>query len=546
MKIRRFFAPDIKQAMRLVREAQGPDAVILSNRKVDGGVEIVAAVDFDENLLSSSATKDSATTAEAAPETAPNTTRTPSSARVASQLGMFRSAAQAASEQKPSPTGTPKATPMTKPTSATPSSAQAPRPATTTPQPTSAAKPATTSQATVTSLTKPVAAKTSTPPSPPRSVTPPSRVPSYNPPEARIPAGSKWPSVGSETDAADDDGDYGSSTRRIGTESQRTSPRAAEIHWAQDPVMVDMRRELKELRGLLEHQLSGLAWAETTRRTPVQAQLLRTMTEMGLSMALARELATTVSGLEEFDTAWRHAMGLLAERLTVEEDTILEQGGIIALVGATGVGKTTTVAKLAAHYAMRHGRDRVALITTDNYRIGSQEQLRTFARILGVPMRAASDAAELAEILAGLTDYGLVLIDTAGLSQRDLRIEEQFATLRGVGREIRSYLVLSAITQRAGLEEVIGVFGEMGVAGCILTKLDEAASLGEVLSAVIQHKLPVAYLGVGQRVPEDLNPARAHSLVSRAVALLQHHVPDIEEESLAMAFGSTHRYAAAI
>ena len=542
MKIRRFFAPDIRQAMRLVREAQGPDAVILSNRKVDGGVEIVAAVDFDETLLSPATSGDGASTTQATAPQAP-------SARVASQLGMFRTAAQATSEQPPATPSAPRSAPTPKPAAAAPSLPPTPRlPATA--QPAAGVKSMTANLAAPTALNKPTASKPSTPtPTPlPQTATkaPPARVPSYNPPEARIPAGSKWPNVGNHINETDEDGDIDHQDHRIGTESQRTLPRSAEILWTQDPVLVDMRRELKELRGLLEHQLSGLAWAETTRRTPVQAQLLRALTEMGLTMSLARELSSTVSGLEEFDTAWRHTMGLLAERLTVEEDNILEQGGIIALVGATGVGKTTTVAKLAAHYALRHGRDRVALITTDGYRIGSQEQLRTFARILGVPMRAANDAAELSEILAGLTDCGLVLIDTAGLSQRDLRIEEQFATLRGVGREIRSYLVLSATTQRAGLEEVIRVFGEMGVAGCILTKLDEAASLGEVLSAVVHHKLPIAYLGIGQRVPEDLIPARAHSLVSRAVALLQNHVPDIEEESLAMAFGSTPRYAAAL
>ncbi len=545
MKIRRFFAPDIRQAMRLVREAQGPDAVILSNRKVDGGVEIVAAVDFDENLLSS---QENTATPKEAPTGATPPSQGPS-ARVASQLGMFRSAAQTTSDKNPPTQTTPR--PIAKPTA--PTAAPTPR-APAAAQPTPAVKSVTppalaikpTVAATATSTGKP----TTTKPTAPNNTPPTGRVPSYNPPEARLAASDKWSAIKDEADADEEENDYGDQSgaqnRRLGTESQRTLPRSSEILWTQDPVLVGMRRELKELRGLLEHQLSGLAWSETVRRTPIQAQLLRALTEMGLSMSLARELTLPVSALGEFDTAWRHAMGLLAERLTVEEDTILEQGGIVALVGATGVGKTTTVAKLAAHYALRHGRDRVALVTTDGYRIGSQEQLRTFARILGVPMRSANDAGELSEILAGLSDYGLVLIDTAGLSQRDLRIEEQFATLREVGREIRSYLVLSATTQRAGLEEIIRVFGEMGVAGCILTKLDEAASLGEVLSAVVRHKLPVAYLGVGQRVPEDLLPARAHNLVSRAVALLQQHATDIEEESLAMAFGSTSHYAAAL
>jgi len=538
MKIRRFFAPDIRQAMRLVREAQGPDAVILSNRKVEGGVEIVAAMDFDETLLSPSATTDNgAPRIEAAPPLP--------SARTAAQIGMFQAVAQTAPTSKPMAQNMPRLTQAAKtpapvqnnmPVSRPPTPAQNPIS-----KPTAMAQNAPVAKA-PTSAAKLGGSKPATPSSfaaPAATATPPSRIPSYNPPEARISTGSTWSSVGDDTETNGQEVSYDSSNSR----RTSTAPRAADAVWTQDPVLVNMGRELKELRGLLEHQLSGLAWSETTRRTPVQARLLRALSELGLTMSLSKELTAAVSTTGEFDTAWRHAMGLLAERLTVDEDAILEQGGVVALVGATGVGKTTTVAKLAAHYALRHGRERVALVTTDGYRIGSQEQLRTFARILGVPMRTVADAGELSEALEGLSDCGLVLIDTAGMSQRDVRLSEQFATLRGAGREIRSYLVLSAITQRLGLEEVIRAFSDMEVAGCILTKLDEAASLGEVLSVVVRHKLPITYLGVGQRVPEDLLPARAHNLISRAVALLQQHAPDLEEESLAMAFGSTSRYA---
>lgn len=541
MKIRRFFAPDIRQAMRLVREAQGPDAVILSNRSVEGGVEIVAAVDFDDSMLSSSQDANQGMEAQ--------TMASQPATRAAAQIGMFRAIAQNTAPTNPTPPvaaskpapsqGIPRPAPSNKPSIPAPTS----RRPTTTVKPTqtstetkqknptvksttAAAKPTALKPANLASFTTPAAAA-------------PGRIPSYNPPEAKLPTESTW----SENELENQTSSQASDDHH--SSASRAASRSKENLWGQDPVLVDMRRELKELRGLLEHQLSGLVWSETTRRTPVQAQLLRALSELGLAMNLSRELTGAVSAVGEFDTAWRHAMGLLAERLTVDEDAILEHGGVVALVGATGVGKTTTVAKLAAHYALRHGRERVALVTTDSYRIGSQEQLRTFARILGVPMRVAADAAELSQTLEGLADCGLVLIDTAGMSQRDLRISEQFATLRagGADRGIRAYLVMSAITQRIGLEEIIRAFGKMDLAGCILTKLDEAASLGEIISVVVRHKLPVTYLGVGQRVPEDLLPARAHNLVSRAVALLQQHAPDIEEESLAMAFGNAPRYA---
>ena len=203
MKIRRFFAPDIRQAMRLVREAQGPDAVILSNRKVDGGVEIVAAVDFDETLLSPATSGDGASTTQATAPQAP-------SARVASQLGMFRTAAQATSEQPPATPSAPRSAPTPKPAAAAPSLPPTPRlPATA--QPAAGVKSMTANLAAPTALNKPTASKPSTPtPTPlPQTATkaPPARVPSYNPPEARIPAGSKWPNVGNHINETDEDGD---------------------------------------------------------------------------------------------------------------------------------------------------------------------------------------------------------------------------------------------------------------------------------------------------------------------------------------------------
>ncbi len=470
MKIRRFFAPDIRQAMRLVREAQGPDAVILSNRKVEGGVEIVAAVDFDESALGPS----SAPPASEAPRSPP-----------------------------PRPTE-----PPARPVAATPPKQQPLRP----------------------------------------------KIPAYDHPEAvDPPAPPAWPDLPEtsggrpatkkDAPATELPSDEGRSEPRRNRPSNNRLLENPDIVWSQDPVLVEMRRDIKDLRSLLEYQLSGLAWNELGRRNPIQARLLRSFMEMGLAPQFCRELADQVAQMSDFDTAWRAALGLLAERIPVTGEELLDRGGIIALVGATGVGKTTTVAKLAAHYALRHGRDQVALVTTDGYRVGAQEQLRTFGRILGVPVRVANDAAELGQAVESLGDYGLVVVDTAGMSQRDLRLSEQFTTLQNTGKDIRAYLVLSATTQLAGLTEVIRAFGTVDLLGCILTKLDEAASLGEALSVVMGHQLPVAYLGVGQRVPEDLLPARPHNLVSRAVALLQRHAPEIEEESLALAFGGTSRHA---
>lgn len=409
MKIKRYFAADMRQAIRLVREEQGPDAVILSNRKVNGGVEIVAAVDYDEALVQ-------------------------------------RMAGEA---------------PRTERYAAPPASAAA--------------------------------------------LPPPSTAESQRPPLAM---GALRPS----------------------------SP--SKIVWTQDPALVAMRQEIKTLRGMLESQLTGFAWREQAMRHPARAKLLQRLLQLGLAPLLCRELADQVPYEGDHEHHWRHALGLLARRVRVTKDDILERGGIIALVGPTGVGKTTTAAKLAARFILRHGADRVALITTDGFRIGAHQQLRTFGRLLGVAVHAANDAAELRILLEGMRDKQLVLIDTAGMSQRDVRLSEQLALLHSGAPQVRNYLVLSATAQRAALEETVRAFRNARIAGCILTKLDETVKLGEVLSVVVQQPLAVAYTSDGQCVPEDLQPARANKLVSGSVALMRKNGNDVpEEETLANAFG---------
>jgi len=199
-------------------------------------------------------------------------------------------------------------------------------------------------------------------------------------------------------------------------------------------------------------------------------------------------------------------------------------------VGSTGVGKTTSIAKLAARYVLRHGQRHVALVTTDSYRIGAHEQLMTYGRLLGIPVQVASDHNELRSTLNSLSDKRLVLIDTAGMSQRDVRLTEQFATLSDTGLPIRTLLVLSATVHPSVMDETIRAFSGVPLDGAILTKLDEAASLGGVLSAVIEQQLPLRFVTNGQRVPEDMQVARTSELIQQATALASER--DLPAESL--------------
>lgn len=389
MKMKRYFAPDMRQAIRRVREDQGPNAVILSNRRVTGGVEIIAALDYDEALVNQA-------------------------------LGAYENGAAV--------------------------------------------------------------------------------------PEA--PAGDDR--ISSDRDAAQDSG-------------------ASSIE--------SIREDLRALRDLMEAPLLQFGWGEMRKVQPLRAKLLKRLMTLGLEAALCREILDKVENSGQMDNGWAASLKLLAEMLPVADDDILSQGGVIALVGSTGVGKTTTVAKLAARFALRHGRRHVALITTDSYRIGAHEQLRTYGRILGIPVQTAGDRDELAAALNHARDRKLVLIDTAGVSQRDMHLTEKLSSLNAGAQGIRNYLVLSATAQTRVQNEVIRSFRKAGLYRCILTKIDEAGSLGGTLATLARHGLPAAYVSDGQQVPDDLHPARAEKLVKHAVELMQQHQEALTEDALAFKFG---------
>ena len=240
------------------------------------------------------------------------------------------------------------------------------------------------------------------------------------------------------------------------------------------PSLVELQRELEKLRGLVEGELSQMTLRDVADRPTVNATLYKRMSKLGVSRALCGSIVDRLPARRSLEDSWRSALSSLTGRIQVHEDGLSESNNIIALVGSTGVGKTTTIAKLAARSVLRHGGKQVALVTTDCYRIGGQEQLATFANYLGIPVVVATDAKQLEAALAKLAKKKLVLIDTAGMSQRDIRLYEQFQTLNSVGYDIETHVVLSATAQPSSLNEVVRVFGSDALTGAIITKLDEA------------------------------------------------------------------------
>lgn len=307
----------------------------------------------------------------------------------------------------------------------------------------------------------------------------------------------------------------------------------------------DMMNEIRSMRGMLEAQLAEIAWGGTPqKRNPVMALVFKEMIAAGFSATLARYMAEKVPANVKAESALNWAKAVLTRNLAVvdNENEILEKGGVFALVGPTGVGKTTTTAKLAARCVMRHGPGKLALITTDGYRIGGYEQLRIYGKILGVMVHSVKDQTDLRIALDELKGKHTVLIDTVGVSQRDKMVGEQVAMLSGTGTKVRRLLCMAATSTGETLNEVVRSYQGDGLAGCIMTKLDEAATIGSMLDVAIRQKLSLYYVANGQRVPEDLHLANQQYLVDRAFKLKRESAPfQIHDDELPLVAANSAR-----
>ena len=316
--------------------------------------------------------------------------------------------------------------------------------------------------------------------------------------------------------------------------AHESTPARGDAAWWQ------MQQELRSMRDLIENQLSGLAWQQYRAERPADAAMWRRLQRLGLDADTVADLLRRQSedprakaGRLPAREQWQKLMAALARQLPVLDDPVA-RGGVFAFVGPTGAGKTTTIGKLAARYVLEHGNADVALVTLDSFRIGAHEQLRTLGRILSVPVKIANRPAELANILYELRHCKLVLIDSAGLGANSPVLKEQLGALDALGDRLQVLQVLAVNSQRQALQAAHRCYRTGNLIGCVLTKLDEAGSLGEALSLSIANRLPLAYVANGQSIPHDLAVAQAKTLVGQAIGLARQIEAD--ESRLATSF----------
>ncbi len=394
MKIKRFVAKDMRTAIRMVQDEQGPDSVILSNRRVGDNIEVVAATDYDESLVHQAMRTDSALGGLERPMSSPATRH------------------QASPEQ---------------PLSAPPGAAR------------------------------------------------------------DAPGG-----------AARD---------------------KRQILWAQDPHMQKLEQEIGDLRSMLEGrlgQVENLAWEA---RAPQRNQAALALERIGVDVSVARAVVEKLPEAKLPVDPSGLALRMLTRRVPFLPEEAFAGHSVVALVGPTGVGKTTTIAKLAARFAMQHGTGGLSLISTDSFRIGAQEQLRTFGRLLGVPVLTAASVHELRGLVAERSNKGLVLIDTAGVGPRDGHLQQQFDALQALP-DVATLLCLAANAHCDDLLAMVSRFASCAPRACVLTKIDETRRIGASFSAAMRSQLPIAYYTDGQNVPADLHVALREPLTTLAAEQL--------------------------
>lgn len=466
MSAKRFIAADMTRALEMVRQQMGPDAVIMSSRRVKQGIEILAAMEpvagkpeispadvvidgVDTPMSSDSSWQQTLATEQAIANSSILNSVKPESPAPVSAPAAERSGAQIAEEIE-------KARDRML-----------------------AAKKA--EMIHERSLQKRVEEQEQA---------------------KKEPALSVVPSLSAKDVPSKDQADF---------ESRVVSERQQQVQ------MKALQSELADLRIMLEAQLAGVSRSEV-RTVPMLQVIEQRLQKMGISRYVAESVTEELDQNSGAQAAWREALAILSHALPTDDSDIAMEGGVFAFVGATGVGKTTTIAKLAARYVVEQGEHNVTLVTTDTYRIAAQEQLRALGRILNIQVKIVNDVQDLPMVVSSLKSCPLVLIDTAGYRHGDEQSAQQLEVLNRIDN-LKTLLVLSSTTQLQMMKASAHAHRGLNLAGCVMTKLDEAVNMGEAISLAIEHKLSVIYTTDGQSIPADIHTAKSHSMVSKAVAL---------------------------
>ncbi len=523
MKVKRIFAPDMRQAMKRVRDEIGPQAIIVSNHRIAGGVEVVAAHEQDFERAQSQF-KEDRTVRQRRESQVDILTSASRRAPVSSSLEEEKAAAQQKVLNARSRSVSEYAGVSNEPNQSLGRNKQL--------EESSYDEDLESILASLKKKkegAKKVAGHGQVSPAPVDDMTDGFADKEEQELDERYSAGlyqvdnSRAENVEQPEPEIESESLYSRRPVQRQPEPQKPQVKSVATSNSDDELIESMQAEINQLKKMLSGQLPGAYRAEekSVSNSLVVDKLAHRFDQIGLDSVFERRIKATVDPGLDLNRAWRKSLSQLVDMVPVKNHDFITRGGMIAFVGPTGVGKTTTIGKLAAKYVLENGSAGVALVTTDSYRIAAHEQLKTFGRILDIPVRVVDENNSLIDVLSSLRNKKLVLIDTAGLGSDDASSQEQSFMLENVPMNLKKLLVLSCSSQKQVLDDAYDCYSPLGLSGCVLTKVDESGNMGAALTLVTDRKLPVAYVASGQKIPDDIHTANKNDLVSRAVLTAQ-------------------------
>ena len=523
MQVKRITAPNMRQALQIVREQLGPDAIILSNRRVPSGIELICSLEAPELVASGPLQADELRNAEHKPVA--RREPTPLEKGLSEWEQEARDRARAIELSLRQKLADRARTDKAKPGSAADIYEQR------------AASLASSTTPGAAALTSPAATRAKAE-QPTRHIDTAKAAANARPADARTAEKSRAkaaalsaaPLEQSPVDLTKFTGSASAGkTAKVKPVDATTATPATPVskidHSLRNDEVDALRNELQSLRNLLQGQFQHMAWMNLTQQEPARAEVWKRLCRLGFDAECVQQLLDGVTA-PNANRLWHEVLKQLLGKLPVASGDMVASGGVFAFVGPTGAGKTTTIGKLAARAVMQHGADKVVLVTTDTYRVAGHEQLRVFGRILGVKVVVVDDITLLPKVVEQHSRQHLVLIDTAGLSAKDERLKTQLSMLASMGARIKTLLVMPCSLQAQTQKKAFELYGAAGPCGVVLTKLDESVTMGEALSVVLRKHLPVCYVADGQHVPQDVHVATARELVQRAVLSRSTQNPD--------------------
>ena len=304
--------------------------------------------------------------------------------------------------------------------------------------------------------------------------------------------------------------------------------------WLEDPSLSAMKGELKSLRGFLEHQLNGLAWNDYQKRSPLKTEILKKLFSSGLDISIVKAICENIQEECSLQKAWLESMNLLRQKIPVGNHANKAKKTVAVFSGSSGSGKTTSLIKMAANLIIKYGRERIVILTLDTQKVASIEQIKTYGKVLGVKVINIFDRNELVEALDVFHKQKFILIDTAGHPKQSKQAEIQQSWLKSIQVPFINYCICNIVHQSDWLIELVNSVKLNRDDRLIATHVDEVKSLAPLFNVMIRTQTEMPYYCNGQKIPDDFHSVNIDECMKHLSPIGDKMPNKLDEDELAI------------